>query len=37
MSRFHTLYNDVVVPELTKKFGYKTIMQVPSTWVSVKP
>lgn len=29
MSRFHTLYNDVVVPVLTKKFGYKTIMQVP--------
>ena len=29
MSRFHTLYNDVVFPELTKKFGYKTIMQVP--------
>ena len=29
MSRFHTLYNDVVVTELTKKFGYKTIMQVP--------
>ena len=29
MSRFHTLYNDAVVPELTKKFGYKTIMQVP--------
>ena len=29
MSRFHALYNDVVVPELTKKFGYKTIMQVP--------
>ena len=29
MSRFHTLYNDVVGPELTKKFGYKTIMQVP--------
>lgn len=29
MSRFHTLYNDIVVPELTKKFGYKTIMQVP--------
>lgn len=29
MSRFHTLYNDVVVPELTKKFGYKTVMQVP--------
>lgn len=29
MSRFHTLYNEVVVPELTKKFGYKTIMQVP--------
>ena len=29
MSRFHTLYNDIVVPELTKKFCYKTIMQVP--------
>ena len=29
MSPFPTLYNDVVVPELTKKFGYKTIMQVP--------
>ncbi len=43
MSRFQTMYHDVIVPELTKKFGYKTIMQVPasprspSTWVSVKP
>ena len=23
------MYHDVIVPELTKKFGYKTIMQVP--------
>ena len=29
MSRFPTMYHDVIVPELTKKFGYKTIMQVP--------
>ena len=29
MSRFQTMYHDVIVPELTKKFGYKTIMQVP--------
>ena len=29
MSRFQTLYKDTIVPELTKKFGYKTIMQVP--------
>ena len=29
MSRFHTLYNEVIVPELSKKFGYKTVMQVP--------
>ena len=29
MSRFHSLYRDTIVPELTKKFGYKTVMQVP--------
>ena len=29
MSRFQTMYHDVIVPELTKNFGYKTIMQVP--------
>lgn len=29
MSRFQTMYHDVIVPELTKRFGYKTIMQVP--------
>ncbi len=29
MSRFQTMYHDVIVPELTKKFGYKSIMQVP--------
>lgn len=29
MSRFHTLYRDTIVPELTKKFGYTSIMQVP--------
>ena len=29
MSRFQTLYRDTIVPELTKKFGYKTAMQVP--------
>ncbi len=29
MSRFQTLYRDTIVPELTKKFGYKTVMQVP--------
>lgn len=29
MSRFQTMYHDVIVPELTKKFGYKTNMQVP--------
>lgn len=29
MSRFHTLYRDTIVGELTKKFGYKTNMQVP--------
>lgn len=29
MTRFHTLYRDTIVPELNKKFGYKTVMQVP--------
>lgn len=29
MTRFHTLYRDTIVPELTKKFGYTSIMQVP--------
>ena len=29
MSRFQTLYRDTIVAELTKKFGYKTVMQVP--------
>ncbi len=29
MTRFHTLYRDTIVPELVKKFGYKTTMQVP--------
>ncbi len=29
MSRFQTLYHETIVPELTKKFGYKTVMQVP--------
>ena len=29
MSRFGTLYHDTIVPELMKKFGYKTTMQVP--------
>lgn len=29
MSRFHTLYRDTIVPELIKKFGYKSVMQVP--------
>ena len=29
MSRFSFLYQDTIVPELTKKFGYKTVMQVP--------
>ena len=27
MSRFHTLYSEKIVPELTKKFGYKSIME----------
>ena len=29
MSRFQTLYYETIVPELIKKFGYKTVMQVP--------
>ena len=29
MSRFNILYHDTIVPELMKKFGYKTVMQVP--------
>lgn len=29
MSRFQTLYRDTIVAELMKKFGYKTVMQVP--------
>lgn len=29
MSRFNELYHDTIVPELMKKFGYKTVMQVP--------
>ena len=30
MSRFSSLYHDTIVPELMKKFGYKTVMQGPS-------
>ena len=29
MSRCQTLYHETIVPELIKKFGYKTVMQVP--------
>ena len=29
MSRFQTRYHETIVPELIKKFGYKTVMQVP--------
>ena len=29
MSRFSSLYHDTIVPALMKKFGYKTVMQVP--------
>lgn len=29
MSRFQTLYHETIVPELIKKFAYKTVMQVP--------
>jgi large subunit ribosomal protein L5 len=28
-ARLHTYYREMVVPELTKKFGYKSVMQVP--------
>ena len=29
MSRFQTLYREKIVPELSKKFGYTTLMKVP--------
>jgi large subunit ribosomal protein L5 len=29
MSRLHTYYNEVVVPQLMEKFGYENVMQVP--------
>ena len=29
MPRFKKRYNDVIKPELMKKFGYKNVMQVP--------
>lgn len=29
MSRFSSMYHDTIAPELMKKFGYKTTMQVP--------
>ena len=29
MARFQEIYRDKVVPELTKKFGYKSPMEVP--------
>ena len=29
MSRLKDFYNDEIVPAMTKKFGYKNIMQVP--------
>lgn len=29
MSRFQTQYREKIVPELIKKFGYKSVMQVP--------
>ena len=29
MSRFSSLYHDTIVPELMKKFGYKSVMQIP--------
>jgi large subunit ribosomal protein L5 len=28
-ARLHSLYQDKIVPELMKKFGYKSVMQVP--------
>ena len=32
MSRFSSMYHDTIVPELMKKFGYKTTMQVPVSY-----
>ena len=29
MARLHDQYREAIVPELTKKFGYKSVMQVP--------
>jgi large subunit ribosomal protein L5 len=29
MARLHEIYRETIVPELTKKFGYSTVMQVP--------
>ena len=29
MSRFSSMYHDTIVPELMKKFGYKSVMQIP--------
>ena len=29
MSRLKTLYNDEIIEAMTKKFGYKNIMEVP--------
>jgi large subunit ribosomal protein L5 len=29
MARLHNQYREAIVPELTKKFGYKSVMQVP--------
>lgn len=29
MSRLHDMYNNEIVPALTKKFGYENVMQVP--------
>jgi large subunit ribosomal protein L5 len=29
MARLHDQYRETIVPELTKKFGYKSVMQVP--------
>jgi len=29
MARFQQYYRDTVVPDLMKKFGYKSVMQVP--------
>ena len=29
MARLKVMYNDKIVPDLMKKFGYKSVMQVP--------